>query len=73
MGQDAPPIVAATREWETDPHNPFGIEGEDADPYHQRVFGPRAPVEKLIAAGLPDHAWTIWEPLLTGGERIGPL
>ncbi len=73
MGQDAPPIVAARREWETDPHNPFGIEGEDADPYHQRVFGPRAPVEKLLAAGLPDHAWTIWEPLLTGGERIGPL
>ena len=48
MGQDAPPIDAARREWETDPHNPFGIEGEDADPYHQRVFGPRAPVEKLL-------------------------
>jgi exodeoxyribonuclease V gamma subunit len=73
MGQDAPPALAAQREWETDPHNAFGIEGEDADPYHQRVFGAGAPLEKLIAAGLPEHAWAIWEPLLTGGEKVGPL
>ncbi len=73
LGQDAPPVLAARREWETDPHNTFGIEGEDADPYHQRVFGTGAPVEDLITAGLPGHAWTIWEPLLTGAERVGPL
>ena len=35
--------------WETDPHNTFGIEGEDADPYHQRVFGDRR------AGRGPDH------------------
>jgi exodeoxyribonuclease V gamma subunit len=73
MGQDAPPELAARREWETDPHNTFGIQGEDADPYHQRVFGTSAPLDDLITAGLPDHAWTIWEPLLTGAERVGPL
>ena len=73
MGQDFPPILAARREWVTDPHNAFGIEGEDADPYHQRVFGVGAPVDDLVTAGLPDHAWTIWEPLLTGAERVGPL
>ncbi|ABL79796.1 MULTISPECIES: exodeoxyribonuclease V subunit gamma [unclassified Nocardioides] len=73
MGQDHPPVEAARREWETDPHNQFGITGEDADPYHQRVYGPAAPVEALLDAGLGEHAWAIWEPLLTGGERVGPL
>jgi exodeoxyribonuclease V gamma subunit len=73
LGQDTPPAVAARREWETDPHNAYGIEGEDADPYHRRVFGDGAPLEKLVAAGLPEYAWTIWEPLLTGGEKVGPL
>ena len=73
MGHDSPPVLAARREWVTDPHNTFGIEGEDADPYHQRIFGVGAPLDDLVAAGLPDHAWTIWEPLLTGAERVGPL
>jgi exodeoxyribonuclease V gamma subunit len=73
MGQDTPPLDAARREWETDPHNPFGITGEDADAYHQRVYGLQAPVEVLVDAGLAEHAWAIWEPLLTGAERVGPL
>ncbi|MEP9362676.1 exodeoxyribonuclease V subunit gamma [Nocardioides sp. CN2-186] len=73
MGQDTPPVEAARREWETDPHHQLGIEGEDADPYHQRVFGLRTPVEALVDAGLGDLAWRIWEPLLTGAERVGPL
>jgi len=73
MGQDTPPVEAARREWETDPHNQFGIEGEDADPYHQRVFGIRAPLDALVDAGLGDLAWRIWEPMLTGAERVGPL
>ncbi|WP_459969888.1 exodeoxyribonuclease V subunit gamma [Nocardioides pyridinolyticus] len=73
MGQDTPPVEAARREWETDPHHQFGITGEDADPYHHRVFGVGAPVEALVGAGLGDAAWTIWEPLLTGAERVGPL
>ena len=73
MGQDTPPAEAARREWETDPHNQFGIEGEDANAYHQRVYGTRAPVESLLDAGLGEYAWRIWEPLLTGAERVGPL
>ena len=73
MGQENPPAEAARRAWETDPHNQFGIEGEDADPFHQRVFGSHAPVEVLLDAGLGEHAWRIWEPLLTGAERVGPL
>ncbi|WP_395659032.1 exodeoxyribonuclease V subunit gamma [Nocardioides sp.] len=73
MGEDTPPDVAARREWETDPFNAFGIEGEDADPHHQRIWGARAPLEVLVEAGLGEHAWRIWEPLLTGGERVGPL
>ena len=27
----------------------------------------------LIDAGLPRYAWQVWEPLLTGAEKIGPL
>ena len=63
----------ARRSWETDPHNSYGIEGEDADPFHRRVFGDGAPLEKLVVDGLPDYAWQVWEPLLTGAERLGPL
>lgn len=73
MGQDLSPADAAGREWETDPHNMLGISGEDDDSYHQRVFGARAPVRVLLDAGLPEHAWRIWEPLLTGAEKVGPL
>ncbi|MGB0101381.1 MAG: exodeoxyribonuclease V subunit gamma, partial [Nocardioides sp.] len=73
MGQDTPPAESARREWETDPHHPFGIVGEDADAYHQRVFGSGARVEALLDAGLATYAWRIWEPLLTGAEKVGPL
>ena len=73
LGQDVDPADAARRAWETDPHNSFGIEGEDADPFHRRVFGDAAPLEKLLADGLGDYAWQIWEPLLSGGERVSAL
>lgn len=73
MGQDTPPYAAASREWETDPFNQFGIQGEDADGYHQRVYGARASLDVLVDAGLGDLAWRIWEPLLSGAERVGPL
>ncbi len=62
---------AADREWATDPFNQWGITGEDADPWHERVFGRGAPLRAL--EGLEDAAWRIWEPLVTGGERVGPL
>jgi exodeoxyribonuclease V gamma subunit len=73
QGDDVAPEALARKAWETDPHNTFGIEGEDADPYHQRTFGPGARLEVLLDAGLATYAWQVWEPLLAGGERVGPL
>ena len=46
---------------------------EDEDAYHVRVFGPRTTVEALVDAGLPQYAWQVWEPLLSGVEKVGPL
>ena len=67
----ATPVGVARRAWTTDPHSDYGILGEDADAYHQRIYGDAVPVEVLIDAGLPAYAWRIWEPLLTGAERVG--
>ncbi len=72
-GDDRSPEHAAAREWVSDPNNRFGITGEDADAHHVRVYGPRAPLEVLLDAGLATYAWRIWEPLVTGAERVGPL
>lgn len=72
-GDDRSPAHAAAREWVTDPNNSFGITGEDADASHVRVFGQRASLDALLEAGLASYAWRIWEPLLTGAERLGPL
>lgn len=73
MGDDVSPDDLARKAWGTDPHHPYGIEGEDADPYHRRAFGDGADLDVLLAAGLGEHAWAVWEPLLTGAERVGPL
>ena len=73
MGDDRDPREAATKEWTTDRNNSFGIKGEDADASHVRVWGEDAPIDVLLDAGLADHAWRVWEPLLTGGERVAPL
>ncbi|WGX97249.1 exodeoxyribonuclease V subunit gamma [Nocardioides sp. L-11A] len=72
-GMDIDPVDAAAAAWTTDPFNPWGITGEDDDPAHRRVWGPAAPVSVLIDAGLPAYAWTLWEPLLAGAEKVGPL
>ena len=72
-GDDTSPTHAAAREWVTDPNNSYGITGEDADASHVRVYGDRAPLEALLDAGLATYAWRIWEPLLSGAERLGPL
>ncbi len=72
-GDDRSPEHAAAREWVTDPHNAYGITGEDDDPWHVRVYGPRAPLATLLDAGLATYAWAVWEPLLAGAERLGPL
>jgi exodeoxyribonuclease V gamma subunit len=72
-GDDRSPGHAAGREWVTDPNNSWGITGEDDDASHVRVFGERAPLSRLLEAGLAEHAWRIWEPLLAGAERVGPL
>jgi exodeoxyribonuclease V gamma subunit len=71
IGSPRSAAEAADREWATDPFNAWGITGEDADPWHERVFGRSAPLSAL--EGLEDAAWRIWEPLVTGGERVGPL
>ncbi len=73
LGEDVSPEARAEREWVTDPYNEWGITNEDADPYHRRAFGDGAPLGDLLDAGLPDLAWRVWEPLLTGRERVAPL
>jgi exodeoxyribonuclease V gamma subunit len=72
-GEDVSAVALARREWETDPYHAWGIEGEDADAYHRRAYGDRAPLEVLLDAGLTTYAWQVWEPLLTGAEKVGPL
>jgi exodeoxyribonuclease V gamma subunit len=73
-GADADEKRAARREWETDRFSGAGsFAREDEDPYHARVFGAGAELEVLLDAGLPTYAWQVWEPLLTGAEKIGPL
>ncbi len=73
MGEPKSPLAVAEREWVTDPHNAYGIAGEDADPWHVKAFGAQALLTDLLAAGLGEAAWRIWEPLVTGQERVGPL
>jgi exodeoxyribonuclease V gamma subunit len=73
LGDDVSAVHLARRAWETDPHNAFGIEGEDADPYHRRAYGDGAPLEALLDARLAAYAWQVWEPILTVGEKVGPL
>ena len=73
MGNDRPPAAAAGRSWETDPNNSYGILGEDADAWHVRVWGEQAPLTVLLDAGLATYAWQVWEPLLTGAERVAAL
>ncbi|MFB9315279.1 exodeoxyribonuclease V subunit gamma [Nocardioides plantarum] len=73
VGEDVSADALARRAWETDPYNTFGIEGEDADAYHRRAFGDDAPLSVLLDAGLAEHAWRVWAPLLTGAEKVGPL
>lgn len=72
-GMDIDPAEAAGRAWTTDPFNQWGIKGEDDDAVHRRIWGHDAPVSVLIDAGLPSYAWTLWEPLLAGAEKVGPL
>ncbi|NUS50804.1 MAG: exodeoxyribonuclease V subunit gamma, partial [Nocardioidaceae bacterium] len=72
-GENVQPDDAARKEWTTDPNNAYGIQGEDADASHARVYGERAPLSVLLDAGLATYAWRIWEPLLAGAERVGAL
>jgi exodeoxyribonuclease V gamma subunit len=75
----------AEREWRTDRFSPYGIPGEDADPAHVQVFGEAAPLDCLLTPPRPDeswndephrlgrYAWRLWQPLLDGAEKVGPL
>ncbi|BCI51670.1 RecBCD enzyme subunit RecC [Mycolicibacterium litorale] len=38
--------------------------GEDAEPANARVWGPHAPLEDLVAAGLDGYATRLWLPML---------
>ena len=73
VGAPFDPVAAATRVWETDRNSPMGIPGEDADAAHVRVYGDHAPLQLLLDDGLATYAWQVWEPLLTGVERVGML
>ncbi len=73
MGSDRTPAESATRVWVTDLNNAFNIPGEQADAWHRRVFGEASGLDALLSAGLADVAWRIWQPLLTGAEKVGPL
>jgi exodeoxyribonuclease V gamma subunit len=73
MGQDVSPYDAALREWETDRHSDYAFDKEDSDAYYCKVFGDGVSLQVLMDDGLGDHAWRIWEPLVTGLERVGPL
>ncbi len=73
VGAPFDPVAAATRTWETDRNSPLGIPGEDADAAHVRVYGDHAPLQRLLDDGLAAYAWQVWEPLLTGAERVGML
>jgi exodeoxyribonuclease V gamma subunit len=73
-GMDIDVKQALRREWETDRFSgPASFSKEDEDAYHVRVFGLRATVEDLLEAGLATYAWQVWEPLLSGVEKVGPL
>nr|WP_141004735.1 hypothetical protein [Nocardioides humi] len=72
-GMDVDPVEAAAKAWTTDRFHPLGIKGEDDDAIHRRIWGHDAPVSVLIDAGLPSYAWALWEPLLSGAEKVGPL
>jgi exodeoxyribonuclease V gamma subunit len=73
LGDPVDVATMAGKQWVTDPYNSYGIAGEDADSWHVMAFGPSAPLSVLLEAGLPELATRVWGPLLTGGERIGPL
>jgi exodeoxyribonuclease V gamma subunit len=84
-GASSDPRWKAAREWETDRFSPTGIPGEDADLAHVQVFGHAAPFSCLLQPPREDehfndephrlgqYAWRLWQPLLDGAERVGPL
>ena len=84
MGDSKDPAQQAAREWLTD-RDRATVPGEQDDPAHVRVYGNDAPLSLLTTTPRPDedfndephrlgrYAWRVWGPLLTGGERVGPL
>ncbi len=73
-GIDVDVKQAARREWETDRFaGGASFAKEDEDAYHVRVWGSGTTVEELIDLGLPEYAWQVWEPLLSGAEKVGAL
>lgn len=42
--------------------------GEDQEPAHVRVWGPGAPLDTLLTAGLDDYATRLWSPMLSAEQ-----
>ena len=65
--------AAASRAWETDPHNALRHPRRGRRRLPRRVYGDARRSSGCSTTGWPTYAWRIWEPLLTGAERVGPL
>ena len=75
------PYWPARREWETQDSSP--VPGEQDDPSHVRVYGRRAPFDRLVEDPRPDERWNdernrmaqyalrIWQPVFDH-EQVGP-
>lgn len=59
----------AERAWVGNPMK--GVDGEDADAYHELVFGRRAPFSAILAAGLTEQSTRLWHPLLDHLDQEG--
>ena len=82
-GEDADARAGA--QWTTPRFSDTGIPTEDADAWHRRAFGDRAPYSLLAAPTRPDerwndaphrlgqYAWRVWGPLLEGREAVHGL
>jgi exodeoxyribonuclease V gamma subunit len=85
MGDPKDPLEQANRDWVTDRDRAHAIPGEQDDFAHVRVYGDDAPLTVLTGPPRDDEAfndephrlgqlaWRVWSPLLTGGEKVGPL